>query len=125
MSSAAAAAASACAARRFFGAKRLDARGLETGRLRGERFLLRRELGRGLRGCRSGRRLLLGGGLHVGRLSATTNRIGGRRHRLEALAPERRRSDDDARSARARPASPRERASHAPSERECERPGRR
>ena len=74
------------------------------------RFLLRRALCGGLRGaCGGDCGLLLGGGLHVGRLAAATDRLGadaaaGSGAGSGAAA----RRGDDARSARAQPASRRD-----------------
>ena len=65
-------------ARRFLGAQRFHASGFEARGFGGDRFLLGGERGGGFRGRGGDSRLLFGGGLHVGRLSATPDRLAGR-----------------------------------------------
>jgi hypothetical protein len=74
----------------LFGAERLDARGLVPGLFCRDRFLLSRVGSCGFGGRSCGCSLLLGGGLHVGRLSASADgfassgRRNGLRHRLRS-----------------------------------------
>jgi len=69
--------------RRFLGAHRLDANCLDTRGLGGDRLLLRRVNGSGFGGGGTGRGMLFGGGLHIGRFAPSADRIAASGHRFE------------------------------------------